>query len=58
MFGELVGGVGCVRGKVKKCMGCFLDDLRALLSLPTSGQLQPRTRGNGPKRRNELWDVS
>ena len=22
------GGVGCVRGHEKKCMGCFLDDLR------------------------------
>ena len=58
MFGELVGGGGCVGGKVKECVGCFLDDLRALLSTPTSGQLQPRTRRNGPKRRNELWGVS
>ena len=29
MFGELVGGAGCVRGQVKKWMGSFLDDLRA-----------------------------
>ena len=29
MSGELVGGAGCVRGQGKKCMGCFLDDLRA-----------------------------
>ena len=28
MFGELVGGVGCVRGQGKEWMGCFLDDLR------------------------------
>ena len=29
MFGELVGGAGCVEGEGKKWMGCFLDDLRA-----------------------------
>ena len=28
MFREPVGVVGCVRGQDKKCMGCFLDDLR------------------------------
>ena len=29
MFGELVGGAGCVEGQKKEWMGCFLDDLRA-----------------------------
>ena len=29
MFGEMVGGVGCVGGQEKEWMGCFLDDLRA-----------------------------
>ena len=29
MFGELVGGAGCVGGQGKEWMGCFLDDLRA-----------------------------
>ena len=29
MFGELVGGVGCVAGQEKNSMGCFPDDLRA-----------------------------
>ena len=29
MFGELVGGAGCVGGQEKELMGCFLDDLRA-----------------------------
>ena len=29
MFGEMVGGAGCVGGQVKEWMGCFLDDLRA-----------------------------
>ena len=26
---ELLGGVGCVGGREKKLMGCFLDDLGA-----------------------------
>ena len=30
IFGELVGGTGCVGGgQEKKCVGCLLDDLRA-----------------------------
>ena len=29
MFGDLVGGAGCVGGQEKEWMGCFLDDLRA-----------------------------
>ena len=29
IFGELVGGAGCVGGQEKERMGCFLDDLRA-----------------------------
>ena len=29
MFGELVGGAGCVEGQEKEWMGWFLDDLRA-----------------------------
>ena len=29
VFGELVGGVGCVAGQEKNWMGCFPDDLRA-----------------------------
>ena len=29
MFGELVGGAGCVGGQENEWMGCFLDDLRA-----------------------------
>ena len=28
IFGELVGGAGCVGGQGKDWMGCFLDDLR------------------------------
>ena len=29
MFGEMVGGAGCVGAKQREWMGCFLDDLRA-----------------------------
>ena len=29
MFGELVGGAGCVGGQEKEWMGFFLDELRA-----------------------------
>ena len=29
MFGELVGGAGCVGGQEKEYVGYFLDDLRA-----------------------------
>ena len=29
MFGELVGGAGCVRDQEKEWMECFLDDLNA-----------------------------
>ena len=29
MFGEMVGGAGCVGGQEKEWMGCFLDDPRA-----------------------------
>ena len=29
MFGEMVGGAGCVGGQEQEWMGCFLDDLRA-----------------------------
>ena len=30
MFGEMVGGAGCVGGQEKEWMGCFVDNLRAL----------------------------
>ena len=29
MFGEMVGGAGCLGDQEKEWMGCFLDDLRA-----------------------------
>ena len=47
MFGEMVGGAGCGGGQEKEWMGCFLDNSELSASTPTSGRLQPRTRGNG-----------
>ena len=29
VFGELVGGAGCMERQEKEWIGCFLDDLRA-----------------------------
>ena len=58
MFGELVEGAGCVIGQEKEWMGCFLDDLRAFGITPTSGRLQPRTRGNGAERWNKGRNIS
>ena len=45
MFGELVGGAGCVGSQEKVGTGCFLDNSEPSTSTPTSGRLQPRRRG-------------
>ena len=47
MFGELVGGGGCVGARKKSawCVSWTTSELSA--STPTSGRLQPRARGNG-----------
>ena len=58
IFGELAGGAGCIGGQEKEWMGCFLDDPRAFGINATSGRLQPRTRGNGVRRRNKGRDIS
>ena len=58
MFGEMVGGAGCVGGQEKEWMGCFVDDLELLTSTPTSGRLQPRTRGNGAEPQNKGRNIS
>ena len=59
MFGEMVGGAGCVGGQEKEWMGSFLDDLRASASsTPTSRRLQPRTRGYGAERQNKGRNIS
>ena len=58
MFGEMVGGAGCVRGQEKEWMGCFLDDLRAFGTTPNSERLQRRPRGNGAERQNKGRNIS
>ena len=45
-------------GQEKEWMGCFLDDPRVSASRPTSGRLQPRTRGNGAERQNKGRNIS
>ena len=58
MFGELVGGAGCVGARKKSGWGvsCTTSELSA--SLPNSGRLQPRTRGNGAERWNKGRNIS
>ena len=59
MFGEeLVWGAGCVGDQEKERMGCFLDNVSELsASTPTSGRLQPKTRGNSAGRQNKGRNV-
>ena len=58
MFGEMVGGVGCVGGQEKEWMGVSGTTSKPSASTPTSGRLQPRMRGNGAGRRNKGRNVS
>ena len=48
MFGEVVRGTGCVGAQEKELS----------VSMPTSGRVQPRTRGNGARRRNKERNVA
>ena len=58
MFGEMVGGraVWGARKKSGWVVSWTTSDLSA--STPTSGRLQPRTRGNGAKRQNKGRNIS
>ena len=47
MFGELVRGVGCVGATKKSGWGLSWTTSEPSASTPTSGRLQPRTRGSG-----------
>ena len=49
MFGELVGSAGCVGGKEKEWMGCFLDVLRAFGT--NAGQWTTAAQDEGECRR-------
>ena len=53
IFGEMVGGAGCVGGQEKEWMGCFLDDLRAF-----GINADQWTRGNDAERRNKGRNIS
>ena len=65
MFGEMVGGAGCVGGQEKKWMGCFLDDLRAFginadqwtTAAQDEGQWR-RTAGQGVEHSMAKWYVA
>ena len=58
MFGEMVGGAGCVRGQEKSGWGVSWTTSELSASTPTSGRLQPRTRGNGAERQNKGRNIS
>ena len=58
MFGEMVGGAGCVGATKKNGWGVSLTISELSTSTPTSGRLQPRTRGNGSERQNKGRNIS
>ena len=49
MFGVLVGGAGYVRGQEKECMGCFLNDPRALGINADQWTTAAQDKGKGPR---------
>ena len=53
MFGELVGGVGCVGGRKNSGWGVSWTISELSVSTPTSGRLQPRTKGHAAERQNK-----
>ena len=58
MFGEMVGGAGCVGGQEKQWTGVSWTTSELSASTPTSGRLQPRTRGNCAERQNKGRNIS
>ena len=46
MFGELLMGAGCMRGRKKSDWGVSWTSSELLISTPTSGRLQPRRKGS------------
>ena len=58
VFGEMVGGAGCVGGKEKSGWGVSWTTSELSASTPTSGRLQPRTRGNGAEQQNKARNIS
>ena len=58
LFGEMVGGVGCVEGQEKEWMGCFLDDLRAFGINADQWTTKAQSEGNGAGRWNKGRGIS
>ena len=58
MFVEMVGGASCVGGRKKSGWGVSWTTSELSASTPTSGRLQPRTRGNGAERLNKGRNIS
>ena len=58
MFEERLEVAGCVGGKKNSGWGVSWTTSELSVSKPTSGRLQPRTRGNGARRRKTGRNVS
>ena len=58
MFGEIVEGAGCVGARKKSGWGVSWTTSELSASTPTSGRLQPRTRGNVAERQNKGRNIS
>ena len=58
MFGEMVGGTGCVGARKNSGWGVSWTTSELSASTPTSGRLQPRTRENGAERQNKGRNTS
>ena len=62
MYGELVGGVGCLGEQGKQRMGCLLDDLRAYginadqwMTASQDGEEWRKTEEQGAERSMAKW---
>ena len=58
MFGELVGGAGCVGSQEKEWVGCFLGDLRAFGINADQWTTAAQDEGNGAERQNKGRTIS
>ena len=58
VFRELVGRAGCMEGQEKSEWSFSWTNSKLLVSTPTNGQLQPRTKENGARWWEKGRDVS
>ena len=58
VFGEMVGGAGCVESLEKEWMGCFLDDLRAFGINADQWTTAAQDEGEWRRRQNEGRNIS